>query len=521
MTQPKDFCTWSEIDDVILNGIAVGSLAVDYEVQAGSDVRNLANMRAYVLNAHARISIPSGVSDLFAALEFTDYAAALINAMEPVSTDPSLEIRLLDYLPKTLNSAISVNQDSSTAGTVSHSSQRTRGSSTSNTQSWDVGGSLSGWMGGGATGDMPTMNGGGSLSLFASGGRSVTHSHSLETSHGSTTGSSTGLTMGTAMSIKDWASYASLDRASRYPTWIWGQEYPWDVLRFHVKDSDKNVSLPDAVKWQLSDGKQVYPPSELSLYGITFHASAKWLIQVRKPSAAAETIDVRHKVRYYTASHRLRAGEADPKAPPPIIASIDRRGDFEKVHHLNLALLGLHPIIADGPGNEAIVGFAPLEFARAPDASGAFRIFSGANNIYVTGAGFTEFTQSDGVLRADLGPKNKTASLSVSFKIADTEKEFSLYLKHWTTTQAACTLTIVINKNVRNPIIRRVDASDASSGSDNITKVILRDKDYASADYYNYLRTGLNELDIVIGPLDGNPSGEWSCGYALRALLVC
>ena len=32
------------------------------------------------------------------------------------------------------------------------------------------------------------------------------------------------------MSVKDWGSYATINPVYLYPTWVFGQEYPWNAI---------------------------------------------------------------------------------------------------------------------------------------------------------------------------------------------------------------------------------------------------------------------------------------------------
>jgi hypothetical protein len=112
------------------------------------------------------------------------------------------------------------------------------------------------------------------------------------------------------------------------------------------------------------------------------------------------------------------------------------------------------------------------------------------------------------------------ATLKIQFKMTSENLELSLYFKHWKLKSAGCMLTIAVNeadyKNPVSPIVRHVDAMDAGSGTDNITTVTLRNKDYTSNEFYDYLVMGLNTIYVTITPTDAQPS----CDYALRAVAI-
>lgn len=122
-------------------------------------------------------------------------------------------------------------------------------------------------------------------------------------------------------------------------------------------------------------------------------------------------------------------------------------------------------------------------------------------------------------------PAGDSAELTIGFKVADEEEELSLYLKHWLIRQAdspaspvkdfiGYMLNIVINGN--DAIMMHVDALQAGSGTTNISKIILRTTDYTSADFYDYIVMGYNEIVISIMP----DPGSAPCGYALRAVAI-
>jgi hypothetical protein len=101
----------------------------------------------------------------------------------------------------------------------------------------------------------------------------------------------------------------------------------------------------------------------------------------------------------------------------------------------------------------------------------------------------------------------------LQFKVIDPDLELSLHLKHWNTTTSACMLTLSVNKQ---EITRYVDAMNATSGTDNITRITLRNFDYTSPEFYDYLVMGLNTITLKIAPAEPCQT----CGYALRALAV-
>jgi hypothetical protein len=505
MQNIKDLYTQSESTDIVIGDVKIGTLVSEFHVRAYNDMRNLKLTRGYMVTARQRIIIPGNyVYNPTSISSFANYPAVIKNSLQPVSAAHGSSLQLLDYFPRTINTTISTSQNGSVGTAQSYMSQSSSGSSTSQTNSFEVSDQL------GFFGDL--MTGGSSVSA----GSATTSTTSDERSRGRTASLDSQTSSSATMSVKDWSVYATIDAANRFPTWLWGQEYPWDILQFHnLVDNNSKVVLPDFVKHRLYDGTQVYPPSQLALYGVNFHASAKWRLLTPEPAAEDETLIFDQDLSYYTATH-----EITPPGSATLVASIDHEGTFpHTTTALNLPVLGLDPITGEGPGNGALLGFAPQEFLLQPSRGSAFRIFSAANNLYVTGTGFNSPSPARGYMQTTF-PTGVPVKMKIQFKIVDLTKELSLFIKHWKTAPQGCRLSIVINGNTASPIIRHVDSLNAGSGSDNVTTVILRNTDYTSDDYYNYLVAGLNTIEIAINPTDepGQDSGE--CGYAIRALAI-
>ena len=108
------------------------------------------------------------------------------------------------------------------------------------------------------------------------------------------------------------------------------------------------------------------------------------------------------------------------------------------------------------------------------------------------------------------------ATMTIFFKVASETEDLTLYLKQWKTTQLGCTISITINDNP--PIIRHVDSLETGSGTDNIFRVMLRNTDYASPEFYDYVVMGLNKITLSIS---GDPvTPPQPSGYAIRAVAI-
>jgi hypothetical protein len=489
-------------------------LLSEYDVREYWDVRNAVPqqpgtpalaMRGYVVSLRQRLTIANRFVNSFGSLQqvgsYANYPILAVQQVVPQPPSANLGFYLEDYLPKTLNAMVNTSNNADTSKNTGTSLQQMSGSSTSVTNSYDVSAS------GGFFGLDPT----GSLSGGYSHSETDTTEQSTTTGQSSDVGSQAGT--GNSMSIKDWASYAFLDPAKQSPSWVWGQEYPWNIISFRSTDTSGNIALPGYVSSLLYDGVTVYPPSNISQFGINVVSHAKWIFYLQDQAGAQdETVTFQHALTYWEGSHQVTTVNGNNQVQASVAILFNR--PVETVT-LNLPVLALDAIKDSGAGNGAIVGFAMSEFiALPPSPSGPspFRIKSGANNLYVFGSGFDPLTTADSVLTASNLTANAPVSFTIQFKVVDASLELNLYFKHWLTMTAGCVMTLQVNGY---QITRHVDALDAGSGADNLTIVTLRKKDYTTPDFYDYLVMGLNEIVVTIAPTSSSP-----CGYSLRALAI-
>ena len=468
-----------------------GTCVVTYEIKRYTDLRNLCDALKYRVLCTQRIIIPNasqfalGPQDISG---FNEYPAAVSNTITVKNTSDGLAADLLNYAPRTVNAAVMTSNSNSTANTQSNSIQHSSGSSTSQSNSFGVSANL------GFFGYIPV------------GGASVSHDHT--SASGRYSGSATGAQSGgetqsqdsTSMSIKDWGCYSYLDPSNSSPTWVWGQEYPWNVIQYNNANTENPSSsdailLPNFVQALLCDANQALPPSQLSLFGIDFTMKALW---DTTPDSSGG-ITVTHTINYSTATHTFSsANKVNASIATPVSASYTSP-------NLDLTLLGLDPIANGSAKNGAAMGFIPSKFMVAPAAGAPFKILSDANNLQVTGAGFD-------------APMTTTFSaaviLTIQFKVVDDETQFALFMKHWKTTSVGCSLSFVINGDTQHPVVRHVDAGEGGGGEDNLTTITLRNRDYTSIDYHDYLVKGLNTVEVTITPDGAN------AGYLLRALAI-
>src|SRR5215469_1737932 len=219
----------------------IGTLITEYEVRAYNDVRNLTLCRSYHVSCKQRVVMPSAAAPDFATPSnvFSDYPAIWQStiALNPIAKTDAFQ--LIDYTPKTLNAAITSSQNASTAQDTSFSGQYTSGSSTSVTNSYEVSANV-GFSGMALTGG-----------VSGSYGHSQTDTKEQSYSVGASVGRNQDVGSSNTMSIKDWASYGFTDAPNQTPSWIWGQEFPWNVLEYYYTDGGQYIMLPDFVQKRL------------------------------------------------------------------------------------------------------------------------------------------------------------------------------------------------------------------------------------------------------------------------------
>lgn len=132
------------------------------------------------------------------------------------------------------------------------------------------------------------------------------------------------------------------------------------------------------------------------------------------------------------------------------------------------------------------------------------------------GAGFSP---SETALTAKFAQNCTSLQMTANFKISDTTSEYTLFMKHWKTGATGVMLTLTINGDTANAITKYVDALEAEGGEENMLSIVLRNTDYGSVDYHDFLQLGLNTIDITITPIGGAASYA-NCGYQIRAISI-
>lgn len=348
-----------------------------------------------------------------------------------------------------------------------------------------------------------------------------------------------------SMSIKDWGSYAVIDPSADCPTWVFGQEYPWNAIECRYAMSGKNnpsndnqveMYISSTMQSQLYDGSFLYPPSELSYFGLNFVMKSQWRVYI--DYTASTEIIVNSPVDYYSASHALEdAGQPDangdeiyvPKvymdSTSRALQALDASGAYVTPSvTIDLNVMGLDPIGKNS--DTAIVGFLPNKFippvtppspASSVKLPADFKIISSTNDLMVLDTGDESgFSVSQTSITADWDAGSQEPyEITLYFKVLDWVDEYTLYIKQWKTSSTGVMLSFVFNGDASNVVTKYVDAYEGEGGEGNLLKLALRDLDFSSIEYHDYLQLGLNSVAIAMTPmsLDG-------CGYQIRALSV-
>ncbi|HAD96315.1 MAG TPA: hypothetical protein DCG19_02855 [Cryomorphaceae bacterium] len=511
----------------------IGSIAMEYEVSLYEDVQSngpgsvsKAKNQKFIVNGTQRIKIynPTGLtSGPDTNLDsYNDYPAMLSTRM---SIDGG-SFELVDYSPQTINTQV---ESSSSAGSSdgqskSNSSTNTVGSSVSQTNSFSTSVSVG------------ENFGGGSATYEHS--STVTHEKSQTTGTEVSANKSLDSSRSASMSIKDWGAYALVNPASQEPTWTFGQEYPWNTIECRkttgtINPDNSNqveVVIPTSMQDRLYDnGGSLYPPSELSIYGINFVMKSSWLVVIPNDSKQ-DTVTIDHTVNYFTASHLLIQKGSDGDSSYGVQVYIDQQpislnGDLST--DLNLNFMALSPLSV-----AAIVGFIPNRFiikpAPATDNSAPvpFKIISATNDLLImdttsypsdceAGAGFEA---SETSLTAGFASNCTTLQMTLYFKVIDSISNYNLFMKHWKTGATGVVLTMVINEDTETTITQYVDAQEAEGGENNMLSISLRNQNFTSVDYHDYLQLGLNSIQITIEPIGGEYHED--CDYQVRAISI-
>lgn len=460
-----------------------GHSTVEYTILKRTDVSNLKKVPGYLLLVKQTLRIPNknnyvpGSSSIHA---YENYPAIIQNNID-LKTNNNATIKLSNLFPRTLNSNVTTSSSSQTGSSSSVSHQHTTGSSTSNVNTFGVGISA------GFFGEMPI----GAISLNYS--HSWINGHSSSQSDSQSNSLEKQLAYSNSMSIKDWSAYSNVSDNNQSISWIWGQSYPWDVILYNQSTEGDNVNLPDFVKNRLLSSNLLLPPSELSLFGLDFISHACWLIDFPNGVSSDEILTISHKTTNFTASHEKSGTDISAKLQTLNEASTATYSSGP----LNLSQYSLAPIEISTIEGIPSIGFKVNEFTYPPkNDTDQFKIVSTKNNLEATGTGF------DSVMTSSFKTQ---PTIDLYFKIEDNSFDYSLLFVHWLEKGSGdCIVSWKVNGQYIGSL--NLNRQQNNENTENMDKVSLRNLNYSSCNYHDYLVIGLNKVEISIQPADKNSS---------------
>ncbi|MFZ3230969.1 MAG: hypothetical protein WA160_12245 [Pseudobdellovibrio sp.] len=551
-TDPYSFTTARPLQikdkDPTVNGQeydTVGSISIDYQVTLYNDVQandsasvSKSSSQRFVVNCTQRVALYNiKGKNLNPSKDLNIYSnyPALIQTGMALDVDRAKTSMLLDYSPQTVNTVVNASQsdgssDGVTKGSASSSSV---GSSVSQTNSFGVS-ITAGEFTGGITE---------SYGYSKTTGSEKSSTNSTDSSNSNNRDSSSSA----SMSIKDWGAYALVDPNSKTPSWTFGQEYPWDAIKCRNSTTDgtgdfagmSKISVPTSVNLRLWDQVCLYPPSELSMFGVNFVMNSSWLVIVPN-SESNNSTTISHNVDCWTGSHAVETVTTTVNDVPTstkavavyldstpttlqIPANLDGTDlDATFSTELNLNIMALDPIGVNT--TTAVTGFIPKKFIISPE-NGKFKIISSTNDLmiqntteYAEGAAIVGFASSQTYLQASLSSSCPKLQMTMYFKAIDSVRNYTLYMKHWKASASGVKLTITMNGDTDEgcQIIKYVDASEAEGGEGNLLSIALRNQNFASVDYHDYLQLGLNSIQVEIEPI----GTDMNCVYQIRAMSI-
>ncbi|MCL7928526.1 hypothetical protein [Halomonas llamarensis] len=463
------------------SGSTFGRSITQYEIRRRRDVQNLGSSHSYTVMMTQRIIIPSTLGyrpGPTSSSAYDNYPAILVNELD-ITANNNAKIVLQNMFPKTLNSQVSTSRSSDSSSQTGMTQQNTSGSSDTNVNTFGVGISA------GIFGELPVVN------LSTNYSHSWEHSHSHSSSEGHSQGDSHSTGAAASMSIKDWSSYGYLNNEAIAPSWVWGQSYPWDVIQYNQSSNGTDIDLPKFVSDRMLSGSLVLPPSQLSLFGLDFTMTAGWIIDFPEGVSEDETVTISHTTSSYSASHQKNGGA--------LVATLQNGQEANVSTYssdaIDLSRYALTPIAGPGSDNGAAIGFTAHSFTYPPTAPKTpFKIVSPAGNLQVTGTGF------DDIMTTSFKEKPK---LTITFKIADTDNPYALLLMHWIGQKSgACELHWTVNGTWSGAIL--VNEAEGTGGQNNVSTIDLRNLEFTSINFHDYLVVGTNTVEIDIIKVDAS-----------------
>lgn len=510
----------------------IGTLKVDYTIVRHDDIQTinssvtkLNTKRQFKVFCTQRIIINNSLgieTNPDKVNSYENYPAYLNSSiiLEDIDNNTIIEQNIIDYSPKTINTKIqsSGSKSDSTGSSAGSSLNSTVGSSTSQSNSYGASVTLS---------ESPESLGASETATYDH-SSSNTQDHSTARGTNSSSSKNHDSTDSDSMSIKDWGIYSVINSLKKSPTWIMGQEYPWDIIECGKSSASsatnnpnnneqKSILISKAMEQRLYDGVFVYPPSQLSQFGLNFVMKSAWIISLDE--SISSIVRINHNIFYLSASHSLNNKKVSVyiDSSSTLLQQKDNNGNI----YLDIDFSILSLDVLGNNKKPAIIGFIPNKFTVLPKTS-PLKIVSDSNTLLIDdttkyGASYPTtpiFSSSETSLTATISSVNPT--LSLYFKIIDSINNYKIYIKHWIANSEGVRLVFTINEDTTTQITKYVTSEEAEGGEDNLLAISLRNLDFSSIEYHDYLKLGLNSLQIEIQSIDATKTSI----YNIRAISI-
>lgn len=472
----------------------------------------------YLLNVTQRViyfnknSILTPITDT--TNEYLDYPV-LLNAQLNVHVplEGGVDATIQDYSPKIINTEVSKSESNSNA--QGETTGSTKSSTTGNSSSISVSGGYS-------------SAGGMHIDVSKTIGYDESNTESAEQSTSYNSEKSSGI----SMAVEDWGSFASINTlqdSQRGITWNFGQQNPWNALIYKkITDPKKSLgkqvelALPNYITQRLIDNGVVLPPSGLSLNGFDFSMEGNFIIKIN--DQLIEKITVEHVFKLSKGSHKIDHNKIEVyrDESPIFLTPAQQPGAVTHVTEIPAALLALRPVgqVFDA----AIVGFNKKSFDLLPNQSHGFKIRSLENDILIKSSslvfdGNSPFSTSKNMLCMTIGEQDVT--FDIYFKIADSTKNYKITFKHWLQEQidsqcSGAEMQVLVNDDSDSKMTKYVKDVMQEGGENNILTLSLRNLDYTTIDFHNYLKIGLNKISITVKKAEACQDVK----YAINAISI-
>lgn len=491
--------------------VPLGTCIIDYVITRSDNLSGMDQTLAYRVFVKQRVIFNGVLIDYFPfnsvtlGYNFPAMLSSTVSIVDTHNTDANIVIE--NAFPKTINTTVNTSSNQSDGSSVTSNTQVSRGSTTSNTNSFGTSFTLS------------------ILSDSLSGSHSSTSGKSVVVSHDEGTGSSVTSSSSNSMSVKDWSCVSTSNFNENSVQWIWGQTFPWDVFKYSQgatnSGGDVQVTLPDSVQQNMlepidpndeSQGNLLLPPSDIAIAGLDFTMYSTFRIEY--PDG------VTHNPQFSpTCSLGLNyASYYMDDSTSPVQALILAPVDWDSTPiQIDLNKYSLNPL-STGKGGYACVGFNTCPFLITPENSHGydFLITSPNNTLEITGNGF------DNTMAASLSATT-TASMQLYFKVLDPAMPLTLMLKHWVAANsgaARITLTFNPDSNQANSSLPpgnqpqkyelMVFDSEGTGPDNNISEIDLRNLDADSINYHDFLKPGMNVIEISIEAANTQVSTDYT-----------